>query len=108
MATRLEWRGKQVAARVRAATEQAVTDTVQAAANDARATHWWGNRRGQLAGEVVAEPARTIGSRTTGRFGSTRTRGFYGLILEYRTPWLRPAADRNFPDLAGRIRWRLG
>lgn len=107
MAVKLDWRGRQVSARVRAAASQAVTETVQAAANDARSSHWWGSRSGQLASEIVAEPAIPVGPVIRGRFGSTQHRGFYGLILEYRNPFLRPAADRNFPDLARRIRWRL-
>lgn len=109
MATLLHWRGDEVAKRVRAAALAAVDETTEAAAEDARANHWWANRSGSLEGNIVVEPAKAdAGGRVAGRFGtSLRREAFYGLFLERKTPFLRPAADREFPQLAKRIRGRL-
>jgi hypothetical protein len=102
-----DWRGEQILARVARASAEAIDQTTEEAAQDAAASHWWRSRSGQLEAEIISEPAEHHGDVVVGRFGSTRGPGFYGLILEHRTPFLRPAADRNFPKLAARIRARL-
>lgn len=110
MAARLTWHGKAVVARVLAASLEAIDDVTEQAAQDAQQNHWWRSRRGQagLEGEIVVEPASLVDGRPTGRFGTgLRRDGFYGLFLEQREPFLRPAADRAFPTLAKRIRKRL-
>lgn len=110
---RLEWRGDALITSVRAAATAGVNETLEAAAADARASHEWVNRTGQLEEEIVTEHATKDDKNPTGRFGTTRRRGFYGLFHEEGTehefarPFLRPAADRNFPSLAQRIRRRL-
>lgn len=103
------WRGPQVAARVEAATKQAIDAITERAAEDAQANHWWQNRTGELESNIIAEPAeRRADGRVVGRFGtSLRREGFYGLFLERRQPFLRPAADRNFPALPLEIRARM-
>jgi hypothetical protein len=105
--TRIDWRGTYVLESVRRATQAAVDDTTKDAAAVAKASHWWAARTGDLTGQIVNEPARRFGPKIRGRFGSTKTRGFYGLFLERRTPFLRPASDIVFRTLAGRIRRRL-
>lgn len=107
MGARLTWRGPEVLAAVREATREAIDETTEEAAKDAAASHWWRNRSGLLEANIEHEPADRFGRTVRGRFGTTRRQGFYGLFLERRTPFLRPAADRNFPRLAQRIRGRL-
>lgn len=103
----VRWNGPRIAARVASAAAAAIDETTALAARDAAATHWWRGRRGQLERHIVSEPARREGARITGRFGASRKGGFYGLFLERRTPFLRPAADRQFGQLVARIRARL-
>jgi hypothetical protein len=109
----LDWRGDAFIKRVRAAATAAVNDTVDAAADDARGSHEWVTRRGQLEEEIVAEHATAAEPNPTGRFGTTQRRGFYGYfhelgtVHEFARPFLRPAGARNFPTLAERIRRRL-
>lgn len=104
-ATRVEWLGNWVEAKVVAATKAAIDETTNAAAEDAKEHHWYANRTGSLEKNTFAAPAVIEGPRIVGKFGSSmRREGFYGLFLERRTPWLRPAADRHFHELPVRIR----
>lgn len=124
---RVEWRGSELIENVRAAARLAVNETVDAARDDAKATHdpeWvnrptrWSKAGGQLEEEIVSKHAnlasRTVGGpNPSGSFGFTRKRGFYGLFHELGTvrertrPVLRPAAALAFPTLPDRIRRRL-
>lgn len=109
----LVWEGDKLVELVRRAARAGVDDTVEQAANDARLSHEWVNRNGQLEEEIVVEHADPADANPTARFGTTRRRGFYGLfheegtVNEYARPFLRPAADRQFPRLATNIRSRL-
>lgn len=103
---KLDWRGKQVAESVMRAAHEAVDEITAAAAQDASSGA--PRRYGQLASEVISEPAERQGNVIVGKFGSTKHRGFYGLILERRgRPFLRPAADRHFSNLGRRIAARI-
>lgn len=110
---KLDWRGAALVERVRAAATAGVNETVDAAADDARVSHEWLDRTGQLEEEIVTEHADNREANPRASFGTTRRRGFYGLFHEEGTehefarPFLRPAGDRNFPTLAERIRRRL-
>jgi hypothetical protein len=106
---RLDWKGPQIKARVEHATLRGIDDCTEAAARDAQGSHWWRNRSGDLQSNIIAEPAKVApGGHRRGRFGSSLRRGgFYGLFLERRTPFLRPAADREFPKLGRAIRRRF-
>lgn len=110
---RLDWNGDKLIAQVEEATRAAINDVTAEAADDARATHSWVSRTGNLETEIVTEDAADNGDQIVGRFGTTRRRGFYGLFHEegtkheYERPFLRPAADRAFPTLADRIARRL-
>lgn len=117
---RLDWRGDKLVARVRRAVEDSIDETVDAARDDAIATHPWHvdprYRRFRnikhpinphLEGQIYSEHVTPGAPVPTGRFGYTRRRGFYGLFLEFKFPTIRPAGDRNFPMLAARIRRRL-
>lgn len=109
----VDWRGKQLIAEMRAAARVGVNETVDAARDDARVSHEWLNRTGRLEEEIVSEHATPADPNPTARFGTTRRRGFYGLfheegtVHEYERPFLRPAADRHFGELAARIKRRL-
>lgn len=109
---RLEWNGDNLLERVAEAARKSINETLTEADADASASHWWLNRTGNLEENIVTEDARVEGSRVIGRFGTTTMRrgrrtGWYGLFLEYQTPFLRPAADRVFPTLAAKIARRL-
>ena len=105
MAGTLIWKGDELLRKLERVVPDAIDETTDEAAKHAKSTHWWGSRRGRLQGEIVNEPAKRFGAtRWSGKFGSTQQRGFYGLILEYRHPFLRPAADATFKHLAGRIK----
>lgn len=97
------WRGDKIVAKVEQAAREAIDETTAAAADAAQGSHWWQSRSGQLEDEIVNEPAKVKDGKITGRFGSTQRRGFYGLFHERKQPFLRPAADREFPKLAERI-----
>ena len=103
----LSWRGDEIAERIMQAAQASVDDITAKAAADAASNHWWQSRTGNLEGNIVNEPAKRVGGVITGKFGSTEGPGFYGWFLERKTPFLRPAADRNFPQLATQIRARL-
>lgn len=110
---RLTWNGERIVERLRLAARGAVDETVDEAADDARSSHVWLNRTMQLEDEIVSEHASRDERNPTGRFGTTSRRGFYGLfheegtVHEFARPFLRPAADRTFWTLAGKIRRRL-
>lgn len=124
---RLNWRGEQLARRVRSAAVAGVNETVDVARDDAKATHdpmWinrptrWSKEGGQLEEEIGsrhADPAteEIHGPDPVASFGFARKRGFYGLfhevgtVHEFAKPVLRPTADRVFPTLITRIRRRL-
>lgn len=107
MSARVHWRGDAVKATLARAAQAAIDETTADAAQHAKGSHWWRNRTGALAGEIVSEPAERSGREVVGKFGTTMRRGFYGLFLERRTPFLRPAADQVFPRLAQRIKRRV-
>lgn len=113
LGTHVTWLGDLVAERIAIAATAAIDEATKGAADDAAQTHWWQAQRGQagLEGQIIAEPAKPgAPGEIVGRFGSSlRKDGFYGLFLERRMPFLRPAADRHFPRLPllirGRTKW---
>ncbi|MEQ8834275.1 MAG: hypothetical protein RIB67_07495 [Miltoncostaeaceae bacterium] len=110
MSAAVDWRGRELVARLTSAALAAATETVRAAAEDARSSHWWRSRSGRLQSNITAEPARIVKGSPgviSARFGTTQRQGFYGLFLERRTPFMRPAADRHFPQFAAKVRARL-
>lgn len=112
----LDWHGDELVKKVTEAARGAIDEVTDEAVEDAQRSHAWLARRGRrgLEGEIVSAAAHVEGARVTGRFGTTRRRGFHGLfheegtVHEHERPFLRPAADRHFPTLAARIRRRLG
>lgn len=102
-----EWNGPEIARKIKRASVEAIDEVLEETDRDASASHWWQSDSGNLQEQIITEAAEEIPSGARGRFGTTRHRGFYGLILERRQPFLRPAADRNFPHLAAAIKKRL-
>lgn len=102
----VKWRGAAIVAEIEARTKKAIDDTLEEAAEIAVRDKWWQARRGEegLVSQVITEDARPDGHTISGKFGSTRRQGFYGLFLERDQPWLRPAADEAFPHLKDRLR----
>ena len=124
---RLDWRGEQLAVRMRAAACGGVNETVDAMRDEAKATHdpmWvnrptkWSKEGGQLEEEIGsrhtdADMEKVHGPDPVASFGFARKRGFYGLFHEVGTiheiekPVLRPVFDALEGTLLGRIKRRL-
>jgi hypothetical protein len=129
----LVWHGEAVTAKMREAQRLGVNQTMAACVQDAKSTHAWQNRTGVLEGGIdVAEYAADDGRGVSGTWGVRDVK--YALIHELGgtivpkqakalaipqadgsvrfvasvtippRPYLRPAGDRNYPDLPGRIR----
>jgi hypothetical protein len=101
------WFGDEISKRIRDASAAAIDEVLEVAAKDAEEQHWWNRRGGHLEEETIAEPAIKGREIVAGRFGTTRRKGFYGLFLELREPFLRPAADRSFPALPAVLQEKL-
>lgn len=115
----LRWTGRQVTARLKDAQVKGINATMGAAAIHAKLNHPWRNRTGTLERSIgVVEFAEEIGKGVQGIWGSQDVR--YALIHELggragrglRTrirarPYLRPAADAQYPFLARRIKRAL-
>jgi hypothetical protein len=112
----LVWRGKQISARVRAASRGAIADTMEAASEQAAAETW--RRTGQAA-EAVRQHPRPVqdeGSRVVGRWGADpeHPAGWRYLFIEKGVRgragghFLVRAADATYrPGLVQRIRSRM-
>lgn len=129
----LKWLGDKVTAKMRQAQIAGVNATMAAASEHAKRNHSWNNRTAVLEGSIgIAEPASTQGKGVRGVWGSKDVR--YALIhelggvirpvrakaLQFRAddgsfvtvtqvtiparPYLRPAADEQYPKLVARIR----
>lgn len=130
----LKWEGQRVTARLRAAMVAGVNQTMAAAVVHAKRNHDWQNRTGALEGSIAiagyaapgraGEPVRGVWGSRDVRYalihelgGVIRPRRARALVFEVggRTvavrsvtiparPYLRPAADAEYPGLAARIR----
>lgn len=128
----LTWRGPQVTSRLQAAQIAGVNATMAAAVRHAKSNHEWQNRSGALEGGIdVVDYAHADGKGVTGTWGTRDVR--YALIHELggtikpvqakalafeidgqfiqvqsvtipARPYLRPAADAEYPKLPRRIR----
>lgn len=122
--TPIRARADEILGRVKNAARESVNEVVDAARDDAEATHSWkddpelrtlkSGRRvdTHLERQIVSVHADSD-DNPTGSFGTTKRAGFYGLfhelgtVHEFERPFLRPAADRQFPRLAEVIREKL-
>ncbi len=129
----LRWEGDALTARMRQAQIYGVNATMRDAVLHAQANHTWQNDQGRLHNSInIAELARVDGSGVVGTWGSkgvnyARIHELGGVIVPVRAkalaipqpdgsvrfvksvtiparPYLRPAADAIYPQLAGNIR----
>lgn len=132
----LEWKGDQVVRRMRSAQKFGINKTMADAVNHAKRNHDWNNQTGTLEGSIsIAEFAHRSGNGYRGTWGSKDV--VYALIHELGgkivpkrakrllikrkgevvasassvtirpRPYLRPAADAIYPQLAANIRLGL-
>lgn len=129
----LKWNGPALTAKMRAAQKLGVNVTMSACVQQAKANHAWQNQTGILEGSIkIADFAREDGAGVVGSWGSTDVRyalihelggvivpvraqalkfklpdGSFRIVKSVRIParpYLRPAADAIYPQLAGNIR----
>lgn len=111
---RLEWNGRQVSERVKQATEEALRELLEECVQRARSDHGWQSRTGTAemsiqVGEIVRD---SKGIR--GQWGSYGGEAAYFVFLETGSSTiaaddtLRRAGDALYPELARRIRAKLG
>lgn len=105
---RLNWRGKEVVAKVKTAAARGIDQTTALCVNGAKSEHQWVNRTGTLEGSTQMRPAVIKGASVIGRWGSFSVN--YAIFLETdpRFIFLRPQADRHYPGLAALIRANMG
>ena len=133
MTESLKWNGPALTAKMRAAQKLGVNATMAGCVQQAKANHAWQNQTGILEGSIkIAEFAREDGAGVVGSWGSTDVRyalihelggvivpvraqalkfelpdGSFRIVKSVRIParpYLRPAADAVYPQLAGNIR----
>lgn len=99
----LNWLGGDVRDRVHDAARQGIDETTAAAVIHAKSNHPWSNQTGTLEGSLQMRPAEVQGDIVRGQWGSFTV--LYAIYLELGGwAYLRPAADAEYPKLAGRIK----
>lgn len=104
MTFKLKWRGKAVTDKLTRCSIQGINATMTEAVIEAKGNHPWQNRTGTLERSIsITVPARRTFNAVVGQWGTKGVR--YGLFLELKKQfmWLRPAADRTYPNLARNI-----
>lgn len=107
MSSRVEWKGREVVENVSRAAVKGIDKTLADCTREAKRNHEFTNRTTILEGSIRAEAAHQEGRRIVGRWGSFNVE--YALYVEVGTatsapyPYLRPAADLNYPNLAKNI-----
>lgn len=105
---RLTWNGPRIVAAQIEKAKLAIDQTTAACVQHAKDHHPWRNRTGTLEGSLQMRPAERRGMRIVGQWGSFQVR--YAIFLELGTsrmpayPYLRPAADAEYPRLKLRLR----
>lgn len=107
---KMNWKGDQVVANVLAAAASAVDETTDAAARDSRGDAPSGSKD-----NIRSERTQVRGATVVGRWGVfNHPRWRYIVAVERGTarwpgnPYIRPAQDRQYPQLTARIRARIG
>ncbi|AEQ50753.1 hypothetical protein [Pelagibacterium halotolerans] len=129
----LKWYGPAVKTKMRAAQEEGVNKTMSACVINAKRNHTWQNQTGVLEGGIdIADYAHQDGGGTKGTWGvrdvvyarihedggTIKPRNadklaipqpdggvvFVDEVTIPARPYLRPAADTEYPKLAGRIK----
>ncbi len=105
----LDWKGDELISRFRRAQVEGIKATMAAAVIHAKRNHPWINRTGTLERSIdISEHATVTRTGARGLWGSLDI--VYALIQELggqfipARPYLRPAADAQYPGLARRIK----
>ncbi len=108
----LEWKGDELISRFRRAQAEGIEATMAAAVVHAKNNHKWINRSGELERSIgIKDHAVVTRTGARGLWGSLEI--VYALIHELggqfikARPYLRPAADVQYPGLARRIKVAL-
>ena len=117
---KVTWHGDEIAAKFIAASKLAVDQTTAAAVVHAKDHHEFQNISGTLEGSLQMRPAELQGSQVVGQWGSMDV--LYAAFQELMAgetgfgitrsqqgghPFLRPAADAEYPNLMARLRAAL-
>lgn len=108
----LLWRGQAIEDKMVEAAKRGVDATTAACVTHAKSNHPWKNVSGTLEGSIQMRAAEAQGPIVRGEWGSFTVN--YAIWLEIGTsrmppyPYLRPAADAEYPGLARRIREAFG
>lgn len=105
----LTWKGDELKRRITRAAKEGIDSTMALAVIHAKQHHPWVNRTGTLEGSInIYQHAQEKGEGTvSGLWGSADV--MYAIFLELGTsrmspfPYLRPAADAEYPKLAALI-----
>jgi len=116
----LNWEGDKIKKKMDACIKKAINQTMSAAVKHAKNNHPWQNRSGTLEGSIrPVQRAKKVDEEFVGIWGSVDVN--YALALELGIginlvtglssfgkgtrafPYLRPAADAEYPNLAKRI-----
>lgn len=104
----LEWYGPEVVAKVRRAQTWAINAVMASCVEHAKQNHPWENRTVTLEGGIRVVNYATVTARgASGVWGVADVK--YGIFLELGTsrmrpyPFLRPAADALYPQLAAKV-----
>ncbi|MBS3927091.1 MAG: hypothetical protein KGZ65_00100 [Sphingomonadales bacterium] len=108
MASKVQWEGDKVFSEVGKATALGIDQILAKCVIDAKTEHAFENRTGVLEGSIRSKPAETVGTRMVGEWGSFSVE--YALYVELLEGYgfLRPQADKHYPNLAEQIRKNLG
>ena len=111
----VKWEGPRVASKMRKAEIRAINIVMSRCVRTAKTSHEWKNRTGILEGSIGVEFfARPQGSGAAGIWGSVDVK--YARVHELGSPkqtikarpYLRPAAEKEYPRLAAEIRKAFG
>ena len=102
---RLRWKGPQVLSKVRRCEKQGIDETMTDAVNEAKNTHPWQTDTGKLERSIRIVRAAVLRFKGfVGQWGSVDTDYAIFLELSDKWMWLRPAADKVYPNLARNIK----
>jgi HK97 gp10 family phage protein len=102
----LNWNGDAIVDKAKEAAKAAVDETNAAAGEQMRSSHPWQSDTGELEREIEDQPAQVEGSSVRGGVNLAP----HWILLELGTvnapayPFVRPAIDAEYPQLAGRTR----
>lgn len=108
----IQWEGKEVFDKVTAATKLGIDQTLAACVKYAKTHHEFVNRTAMLEGSIAFRSAEVRLTKVVGVWGSFTVK--YAIFIEAGTsritkmPFLRPAADAEYPKLPERIKANMG